>query len=461
MDKKDRLEKKVSDLEFKVVHLENRLKIEYLKVKLLADILQTNFNIKLNSLEDEESVLTICSLLPSIKINYNIEGDKLVIKESETIKEINSNQEIVKEKREHFKTLKNNPVITKEKEEKEEKEEEIVDLKEIKLKCERSIEDAFMKLEDVKDIKQLITVVDTIKEHRINLLDCVEIDYYIKLVNVHISRLEINFKSNFKSYTPKKINDLLKNSLSPLESRLIFHLDYYSKKLDYEDLKKFLFNYSLKLRTSFVPFDRVIFFKKFSNYGLALISLEELIKRYFEGTKAFPNIIYLPNEKSDIKDPHSFYLLEREEKDKKFWKMECRLEDISFDFAEDILIYLVNLFRRIYYDIFQDNDYRVDFLTQNMVTKVECKQIILNIIFLCNKFQFCKFLQNLVIENCSYISTSNDKFNLFADDKIQKRAFVTHREKSKEKYLSELEFKLGSLFDNSDPEIIKKLSLLN
>ena len=77
-----------------------------------------------------------------------------------------------------------------------------------------------------------------------------------------------------------------------------------------------------------------------------------------------------------------------------------------------------------------------------------------NIIFLCNKFQFCKFLQNLVIENCSYISTSNDKFNLFADDKIQKRAFVTHREKSKEKYLSELEFKLGSLFDNSDPEII-------
>jgi hypothetical protein len=465
MDRKDRLEKKVSDLEFKVVHLENRLKIEYLKVKLLADILQTNFNIKLSSLDEEDSILTICSLLPSIKINYNIEGDNLVIKESESTQEIKeikeSIQEIkeetvnIKEKREHFKTLKNAPVITK-----EEKEESVIDFKENRMKCERSIEEAFIKLEDVKDIKEINKVVNTIKENRINLLICVEAEYYIKVVNVHLSRLEIAFKAKFKNST-KKIEDLLKNCLSSLESRLVFQQEYHLRNLDYEDLKKFISNYSLKLNNQFTPFDKSIFFKKFCNYSLALISVEELIKKYFTGTSIFSNLIYLPSEKSDIKDPHSFYFLEREEKGKKFWKMDCRLEEISFEFADEILIYLVSLFRRIYYDIFQDNEYRPDFLTHSMVTKTECKQIILNIIFLCNKFQFCKFLQNIIIEKCSY-SSSVDKFNLFADDKMQKRTFVTHREKSKENFNLQAEDSLGSLFDNSnDNEVIKKLLVIN
>ena len=59
-------------------------------------------------------------------------------------------------------------------------------------------------------------------------------------------------------------------------------------------------------------------------------------------------------------DPFSFYYIQKID-DKIHWQMDCRLLSISNDLRFSCIEYCINLFRKIYNDIFHDNDYRDNF----------------------------------------------------------------------------------------------------
>ena len=110
--------------------------------------------------------------------------------------------------------------------------------------------------------------------------------------------------------------------------------------------------------------------------------------------------------------------------------MDCRLEDFSNTFIDNILPYLINLFRKLYFDVFRDNEYRKDYKSKNILTECDCEQLLENIYKLANQKDFCNFLRNLVKNKATYFPTENDKCNLLGDDNMQKKRFASNKETS-------------------------------
>jgi hypothetical protein len=103
--------------------------------------------------------------------------------------------------------------------------------------------------------------------------------------------------------------------------------------------------------------------------------------------------------------------------------MDCRLEKLSNTFVDNVRPYLIELFRKLYYDTFKDNDYRLDYSTINSVTETDLEMLIKNIFLLCDPKKFCNFFRNIIKEKATYEPTENDKINLRGDDTLQRERF--------------------------------------
>ena len=131
--------------------------------------------------------------------------------------------------------------------------------------------------------------------------------------------------------------------------------------------------------------------------------------------------IYYPNK--DKKDMFSFYYLDRVNNTKKNWVQDCRLEKLTVDIQSDLIPYCVDLYRKIYYNIFHDNIYREDMSIHSPLINSDCEQILYNIIFISDFKFFNNYLRKLISEKFIYIKTPNDTFNLLKDDILQKPGF--------------------------------------
>ena len=141
-------------------------------------------------------------------------------------------------------------------------------------------------------------------------------------------------------------------------------------------------------------------------------------------TNKFNNIIYLPLPKSNIENPYSFYKLVEIKNGKRYWEMDCRLECFSFSLATCLLDCMITTFRKIYKNIFNDNDFRVDYEFTSQITECDLEQLLQNIITVSKPKKFCLELQKIIINNSTFINTDNDKFNLSSDDPLQKKKFL-------------------------------------
>ena len=104
--------------------------------------------------------------------------------------------------------------------------------------------------------------------------------------------------------------------------------------------------------------------------------------------------------------------------------MDCRLEQFCNNFIENIKNYLIVLFKKIYFDIFEDNDYRSNYADFSPVADNECKQILQNLYLLNDTKEFSYIFRNSIKQNAFYNPTENDKFNMYSDDIIQKKRFL-------------------------------------
>jgi hypothetical protein len=291
--------------------------------------------------------------------------------------------------------------------------------------------------EDVKEVeKSFHEIFNTLKQSRIytkilsdlakkrmSIFARMSLTSYQNLLSEQIRIIDEIFRE--KNYSEKKSTLIISKGLTPLESRLISYGNYTQTHIEIDEIQKLeialeLEKYSPK---EYVPYDGSIFFNCLHNYGLVLFPMKKNIERYLFNRYDFWNVIYLQLPKNNKDDPYSFYVLERVTKEKRYWKMDCRLEELSSSLIVNILPIMIGMFRKLYRDVFGDNDFRNDFSQKCQITEYDCEQLLQNIILVSQPKEFYNVIRDMVVKKAVYIPTENDKFNLYGDDSLQRKRF--------------------------------------
>ena len=290
--------------------------------------------------------------------------------------------------------------------------------------CKKIIDDNF---ELIKTNRQYKKFIDVIKNERNKLMSVLVYSEYIEIIKEHISILSSILVD--KKYDSKKIKSTLDSLLTPLEMRLIFFGTYTQTYLDIDDIQKFNdslikhIHNNVQSKKEYTTYNLLSIRTYFNTYICAISPIKNIIKSFLLNKYGYNNIIYLKLPKSESDDPYSFYILDKIVDGTKCWKMDCRLEDMTNELICLVRPYMISLFRKIYYDIFHDNNYRLDYISQSksQITECECQQLLQNICYMIDQVNFMNDLRMLIRDNSTYSPTKHDKFNLHGYDNMQKK----------------------------------------
>lgn len=289
--------------------------------------------------------------------------------------------------------------------------------------CKKDITECFKKIRTTRIYNKHLNDIRLI---RCKMLGWLNIKEYEDLIYKHINKLSDIFKA--KKYEQKKIIKIISEGLSPLEMRLTKYGKYYETDIDSEDVERL--KVSLEVCTVFPkeykPYKRG--FKRFHNYNLVLFTLKKCIKSYLFNRYGFYNLVYINMPNSTDTDPYSFYYLEKIDGDKRCWKMDCRLEDISTDMSTELLAYCIDLYKKIYRDMFRDNKYRTECEDVYSIAGNEMEQLAENIFILHNQEKCRRLFQQIVKDNAVLVPTDNDKINVRTADAMQKKRFAEYHD---------------------------------
>ena len=278
--------------------------------------------------------------------------------------------------------------------------------------------------ETLKTAKTYPKIMDEIKQNRSNIFGQLNLFDYKNLILEHVEIMEGIFKE--KNYTVKKITTIISKGLSALENRLISYGDYTNTHIEIDEIMKIgvVLDVYSKTEKEYTPYDAKNIYNLFYNYGTVLFPIKINIERYLFNRYGLNNLIYLPLPKNTEHDPYSFYTLESVKDKKRNWQMDCRLEEISTNIIANILPYIISMFRKIYKDVFNDNEFRKDFLKRSQITECECEQLLQNIHLLSHPQEFSKQLRKWVKTISTFTPSENDKFNICSDDSLQRKRFA-------------------------------------
>jgi hypothetical protein len=451
------IDNKVELLENRIKLLEQQLLIEKIKNKIYGEIIEQKLNIKLGDIYDEkEDSLHIYEIEKKGEITIhlhdylksknfqNVVSHKTEEKAKNSVPISNIIEEQPKPKKQHYRPIKideskeifrtpgrqdenilinRTPAIYAEKSpfifyEDDEDDSIEIDVSKINAK----IEDCFKSLKTSRTYNKIL---QNIKKYRNELLSVLPIESYIELIDIHNK----NIKEIFEAKEPKKLTSIIASSMSAIDMRLIFFTDYDKYQLETDDIHRL--KKSLVLSANFSDEYKVFDFKKlynnFYNYSSALFDIKENLTRFIINKNGFNNIIYVPLPKSADTNPYSFYTLEKITKRHREWNMDCRLETFSNSFIHNIRPFIIQTFRKIYFDVFHDNTYRSEYNIKSQILECDCEQLIRNIMILLDPILFSKIIRNIVKENSIYYPTDTDKFNLRHDDSIQRKKFENYK----------------------------------
>lgn len=271
-------------------------------------------------------------------------------------------------------------------------------------------------------------IMNNIRKLRCSLIGSMPLDDYIELLNSHVRRLEELLVG--KDHDIKKIAPIVIKGLSPLESRMLQYGNYTIYHLEVDELDKFEVAIGLGNPSpqDYVVFDADKFYRKFLNYGSVLVPIMDVFKKYIVNRYGFHNVVYVTNPKSSADDPYSFYIIREINKKKREWDMDCRLEKLTCGFMENVLPYMTSLFRKMYKDVFGDNEYRKNYVNESQVLKCDCEQLIMNIIDISVPRITCWKIREIIYKNCTYTETVKDKFYRIGDDAGQRKRLSNYKE---------------------------------
>ena len=297
--------------------------------------------------------------------------------------------------------------------------------------------------------------MNDLKQLRLYLMNIITYEDFMKILGEHIQM----YKSvlNLRGYTPHDSDVMItQNALLTIESRMIYHRCYLDVKFDttelyyYESLCDTLYQHN---NNDIFNMEKII--SSLCNYSTHIWSFKSILRRIFDNTK--PNIIFVPFEHNKKDDPYSFYILSNiDDTGKKHWKLDNRLANTAESFQDNLLPYLIEQFRHIYFDIFNDNIYREEYKTyseQYDTIQFELQTLFHNILLIANKLKFRKTICRVIKEDNEYTPNSNDIFDIKDDDKIT-RDDVS---KLEDEYMESLRHSVRNMFDNLPSSIIEKV----
>ena len=284
-----------------------------------------------------------------------------------------------------------------------------------------------------------------LKTERAKLLGTLKLQEYIQVVTDH--NQELSKLLGQKQQSDKKIRTNILNSLTPIDSRLLRYQGYHETQMDGEcrDKLETVLRHGRIFSKEFKPYVIQDLSNKLTTYSVAVFPIEKLIRWALINPYGFWNVVYLCWPKSSLEDPYSFYVLTKIKKGKRYWNMDCRLEDFTIDLISCVQPYLIQTFRELYYTVFNDNDYRSNAAELSSFVAEDCEQLAQNIILMSQPRKLCGKLRNLLAIECTYKHTSQDHFSLLGDDPLQRKKF-----QQKEKI--EMVDTVGQLFDQINDE---------
>jgi len=296
--------------------------------------------------------------------------------------------------------------------------------------------------------------MNDLKQLRLYLMNIVKYDEFMNILREHLQM----YKSvlNLRGYTPHDSDIMItQNALLTIESRMIYHRCYLDVKFDttelyyYETLCDTLYDY----KNNIFNMEKII--NVLCNYSTHIWSFKSILRRIFDITT--PNIIFVPHTVNKKDDPYNFYILTNvDDTGKKYWKLDNRLSNISESFQDNLLPYLIENFRRIYFDIFNDNIYREDYKNyaeKYDVIHFELKTLCHNILLISNKIKFRKTLCKMIKEDNEYKPSINDIFDIKNDDRIAKDDV----NKLDDEFMESLRHSIRNMFDNLTSNNIDKI----
>ena len=310
--------------------------------------------------------------------------------------------------------------------------------------------------------KKCLTLIESVKTLKIHILNCKgsETQQYNNINDIYRSYTKHDCHDlvlNPEDYK-QKIQTMLKDRTSKLSEKTV--LEYMNiLQNDYANIQQFLKNqnqiqYKKTINTAFntieiklleigqfyniptriedikwwsnslnrqyqknqlTPFIKTNFLENLMNISLCFFPIQEIIRQQLINKNGFNNIIFVRLNEVN----YSFYYLDKIVDGKKYWKMDCRMEELINDIVDNLLFYCCKMFRKYYECVFGDNDYRKNFIEINNFTECELNQLLQNIMFLASMPKIYNYVQNMIIEHATHTPTSTDKFNLKSDDKIQ------------------------------------------
>jgi hypothetical protein len=405
-----------------IKHLENKIQLEQFKSSLYRNIIEANTNILLSKDEPED----ITELFNQLQILYKSTVlEKPQIDEEYEIKNEDNKKTLYKS----FKNIElvNEPSIDEQNNKISEIDKNIKDDLSGSItifEAKKIFDECFKEIETNRVYTKSLNLL---KNTRMRIIG-ITIDEYTNLLKEHLERLTKIFQD--KAISEKISTKHITLSMSSLDLRIISYAPYINTELIIDDLTKFkrCILFTLNFPKYFVPFSYDEFFKTFFNHGTLLSTMRDCIERNLINIYGFNNIVYIPIQKSNDNDPFSFFHLKKIENKKRYWNMDCRLEDFSNKFIDNIRPYLIDMFRKMYFDVFCDNDYRYNFLQKVSKIELDLRQIIQNICLLCNPKKFNKFMRKIVKDKATYKVTANDIKNFSTDDSSQRRRFENEKE---------------------------------
>jgi hypothetical protein len=283
--------------------------------------------------------------------------------------------------------------------------------------------------------------LESIKALKVQISRKINFKEYINILESHIEFFQSFCKQ--KQYSSQKLEECILISSTPLDLRLItYNCNYkfnlcikqlhtsYLEADEAENINKMLL-FEKKEDSPIYPLDYNVFIPFLLNYGSVTMTIRKLFERIILAGK---NIVYFQphtkkeNIKKTIYESYSFYYLKRiDESGKQYWYMDCRLEELTTMIINNLLPYLVRIFRSMYHDVFHDNIYRKNFIHLNIFLEYDAKQLLENICTLSKYCTTCDILRDIIYNQCHRIQTKNDEFNIISDDSLQKKEFDKKR----------------------------------
>lgn len=262
-----------------------------------------------------------------------------------------------------------------------------------------------------------VTISKNIKNIRRNVFCSLSIDEYKKLLETQNEMITRILKN--KGHQDKKIETILFNSMNSIDRRLMFFGKYHDTPLDmatdYCSLKS-----SIEIHNGcskgLIPYNNDVI-NKFYNYGTVILPIQKCLEIYLLNKYGFNNIIYVPIKQSSDSDRYSFYLLDERIKTKRYWRMDNRLMNLTDLLVSGLKQYLIEVFRKMYIDVFHDNEYRSNYLDLTTIS-IDISQLFQNIMLVSNPSKLRNALQTIIVDKSTYYPSENDKVNLYGDDPV-------------------------------------------